>query len=56
MNQEHVKLAADGIAVSAAVASWMTWLPPIAALLSIIWLLLQIGTWVYDRIIKPNRK
>ena len=30
-------------------ASWMEWLPTIAAALSIVWLLIRIGDWIYAK-------
>lgn len=39
---EHVKHWLDGLSVAAAVASFVAWLPPLAALLSIVWTLIRI--------------
>jgi hypothetical protein len=39
---EHVKHWLDGLSVAAAVASLAAWLPPVAALLSIIWTVIRI--------------
>ena len=44
--------ALDAVAVGAGFASWLDWLPPIAALLSILWLSIQIGTWVHTTFFK----
>ena len=55
-NPKHVLYAIDALAVSASFASFLNWLPPIAAFLSIIWLVIQIGSWVYDRFIDDDRR
>jgi hypothetical protein len=54
MNQ--VKLAVDAAAACVTCASLMNWLPPIAAGLSILWLLVQLGDWVYRRLIRKDWK
>lgn len=53
---DHIvlKTVADVAAVSVTAASLMSWLPPIAAGLSIIWLTIQIGAWFYDRFLKKD--
>lgn len=40
---EPTKLAIDGVAVSATLAALVQWLPPLAALLSIVWTLIRIA-------------
>lgn len=47
---QHWKHFVDGIAVTFAAASIMKWAPPIAAILSCIWLTIQIGDWVYKKL------
>lgn len=42
MTQETAKHVADAGAVAVAGAAWVDWLPSLAAILSIIWLLLRI--------------
>lgn len=39
---EHTKMALDGISLATALASLAAWLPPLAALASLIWSLLRI--------------
>jgi hypothetical protein len=39
---EHTKHIIDGVSVAAAVASFLAWLPPLAAFLSIVWTLIRI--------------
>ena len=48
MKQQTIDVTKHGVDVGAAAvagASFMEYLPPIAATLSIIWLSIQIGTW-----------
>lgn len=45
MNQHIGKWSLDGAAVGVWLAAMSNWLPPIAAALSIVWLLIQIGDW-----------
>jgi hypothetical protein len=56
---EHTKFAIDGVAGAATVAALIQWLPPIAAILSIIWTLIRIAetdtakrvyTWVKGKL------
>lgn len=42
----------DAGAAATAAATWFGYLPNIAALLSIIWLLIQIGGWIAKQIEK----
>lgn len=46
----NVRLFLDGLSVAATIGSMAQILPPIASLLSIIWLSIQIGTWVVKKI------
>jgi|1_EtaG_2_1085319.scaffolds.fasta_scaffold134717_3 hypothetical protein len=46
MSHEQIKTGVDVAAVAGGVGSWLSWLPDIAALLSIIWLALRI----WDRV------
>jgi hypothetical protein len=39
---EHIKQFLDGVSVGAAVAAFVAWLPPMAALASLIWTLIRI--------------
>lgn len=39
---EHIKHILDGVSVAAAVASVLAWLPPLAALASLVWTLIRI--------------
>lgn len=39
---EHTKHLLDGASVAAAFASFFAWLPPLAALLSIVWTCIRI--------------
>lgn len=40
----------DGISLSAAAGAVMGWLPPISAVLSIVWLSIQIGEWAIRKV------
>lgn len=40
---EHIKHWLDGLSVAAALGSLVAWLPPVAALLSIVWTLIRIS-------------
>ena len=42
-----MRVATDVAAVSITAASWLQWLPPIAAGLSIVWLTIQIGDYIF---------
>jgi hypothetical protein len=46
---DHVKLGLDATAAATALASFVGWLPSIAALLSIVWLSIQIGEWMWKK-------
>ena len=50
---ETAKHTADAVAVGVAGATWIDWLPSIAAGLSIIWLLMRMGDWIYEKL-KPK--
>jgi hypothetical protein len=39
---EHTKMAIDGLSVATAFAALATWLPPLAALASLVWSLIRI--------------
>lgn len=39
---EHIKHAIDGISLAAAFAALIAWLPPMAALASLVWTLIRI--------------
>lgn len=39
---EHLKMTIDGVSVATAVAALATWLPPLAALASLVWSLIRI--------------
>lgn len=50
---DHAKVlghVADAAAVSVGIATWVQWLPPIAAALSIIWLLIQISDYIVRKV------
>lgn len=42
-----VKNGIDALAVGGAAVVWMDWLPSIAAILSIVWLTIRIGDWLW---------
>jgi hypothetical protein len=47
---EHVvRHATDAVAAGAIVTSLVGWLPPVAALLGIVWYILQIYSWIENR-------
>ena len=46
---DHIKHGLDATAAATAFASFLGWLPSIAALLSIIWLAIQIGEWMWKK-------
>jgi hypothetical protein len=46
---DHIKYGLDATAAATAFASFLGWLPSIAALLSIVWLSIQIGEWLYKK-------
>jgi hypothetical protein len=50
INTETVKHTGDGLAAFVTIASVVEWLPPLAALLTIIWTALRIYEWVEGRI------
>ena len=52
MKETIVRQTADACAAGIGVACIVEWLPPIAALLSIIWLSLQIVDFCYRRLKK----
>jgi hypothetical protein len=45
MNPDQMKGAVDVASVSTAMAALIGWLPPIAALASLVWTLIQIVEW-----------
>lgn len=51
---QHIKHGLDVAAASAAFASFLGFLPSIASLLSIIWLLIQIGGWLWKTFFKKE--
>jgi len=51
MEHHHtLRYALDGLSITTALASLSGWLPPVASLLSIVWLAIQIGEWVYKKV------
>ena len=44
-----IRIGGDIIAVSLIIGTLLSWLPNIATALSIIWLLMQIGDWIYKK-------
>ncbi len=44
-----VKNVVDVVAIGGATATWIDWLPDIAAGLSIVWLALRIGDWLWQK-------
>jgi hypothetical protein len=46
---ENVKHIADGIAAAAAFGTLLQFLPPLASLLTIVWMTLRIYDWVEAR-------
>lgn len=42
MNHEHVKAVFDGLSIGTALATLASWLPPIASLLTVIWMAIRI--------------
>ena len=49
-----VRHTIDVCAVGLSAACVMQWLPPVAAGLSIIWLTLQIGNFIYTKFVSKN--
>ena len=39
---EHAKMALDGLSLAAVIATLAAWLPPLAALASLVWTLIRI--------------
>lgn len=56
MQIQHVKYVADGAAITFSFASFLDLAPKYAAALSIIWLLIQIGDWIYKKYIKCKKQ
>ena len=52
--QETTKQAADVVSVGVAGATLVDWLPSIAAGLSIIWLLMRMADWIYEKFKPPK--
>ena len=46
---DAAKHVVDGAAIGATIATIAGWLPPIAALMSIVWLGMQMYTWCASR-------
>lgn len=46
---DHIKHGLDATAAATAFASFLGWLPSIAAGFSIIWLSIQIGEWAWKK-------
>ena len=53
---EQAKLAVDGLSIVATLATIAGWLPPIAALLSIVWLSMQIYDWIRKHLTYREQK
>ena len=53
-HDQMVKHVGDTISGVAIVASLMSWLPPIAALLGIVWYLMQMYDWVNKRLVRKK--
>lgn len=53
---EHVKHAADAISAVTVLATLTAWLPPLAALFSIVWSVLRIWEMVTGKKIADRRK
>jgi len=51
--QRHV---ADALSATTIAGCLMGWLPPIAALLGIVWYILQIYGWFEKRILRKRRR
>ncbi len=56
MSIKAITDAADVVAGAVVVGALAKWLPPIAAFLSIVWLLIRIGEWARVRIWKMPRR
>ena len=50
---QPIKVAADVASVGTVIATIAGWLPPIAALLSIVWLSMQIYGWIVNKKWRP---
>ena len=50
MSHEHSRIIGDITSISVVVATMASWLPPIAAMLSIVWLSMQIFDWTMNKI------
>ena len=46
---DQLKTVGDALSLSIVIATMISWLPPIASLLSIIWLSIQIYEWYKNR-------
>ena len=46
---QEIKTVGDVLAAGTAFGAVLGWLPPIAAALSIVWLLMQIWSWVVNK-------
>lgn len=49
MTEQHVKYGLDAAAAATAVGTIAGWLPPIAALFTIVWCGMQMWTWIRRR-------
>jgi hypothetical protein len=52
--QETVKYVVDAAAAATTVGVLVTWLPPVAAILTIVWTLLRIYVMIFGPIYKPE--
>ena len=54
---EHAKMAVDGLSLAAVIATMAAWLPPLAALASLVWTVIRIyETATVQRWLKRWRK
>lgn len=49
---DHIKIGLDAAAYGTAYATFIGLLPSIASLLSIVWVSIQLGTWLHRTFIK----
>lgn len=54
MDNETLKHIGDGAAASLALVTIVKWLPPIAALFTIVWTGLRIWDWIESRLTKKR--
>ncbi len=55
MGNENTKQVVDAVAGVSAFAAWLSYLPEIAAVLSIIWLLIRIYEWSRVRLFGKHK-